>query len=80
MKIDSDDWLFIPSVSCSSSSETAEVVIRDSNSKVYRLDLSRTTSTSPMVCSELGFLINGIRNGLYDKLVWFMADCFPFIG
>lgn len=57
-----------PSFRCSASSETAEVVIADSNSKVYRLDLSKTTSAAPMVCSYLGSLINGIRNGLYGRL------------
>ncbi|XP_003969857.3 uncharacterized protein [Takifugu rubripes] len=34
---------------CSSSSETAEVVIADSTSKVYRLDLSKTNSVAPMM-------------------------------
>lgn len=56
------------SLRCLSSSETAEVVIADSTSKVYRLDLSKTTSVAPMVCRYLGSLINGIRNGLHGRL------------
>lgn len=51
--------LLFSSFRCLSSATAAEVVIADSTSKVYQLDLSQRTTAS-MVCSHTSSLINGL--------------------